>query len=153
MPNYKGHVFGGAFGFGVVIFLCALHQSSCIQLVEWFLCVVAGSLFPDIDTKSKGQKIFYSMLACAMVICVINQQLTILAGIALAAMLPLLSNHRGIFHRLWFVMLLVGLASGALIIAYPAEQQRVLYDAGFFVVGVVSHLYLDVGLKNMIRVP
>lgn len=153
MPNYKGHLVGGTVGFVLVIFFCSLHQSSCTQLLEWLLCVLAGSLFPDIDTKSKGQKLFYAILCMVMFVCLVQEQLKLLAGLALAGMLPLLVNHRGIFHRLWFVMVLITVATFLLSTAYPFAQQRLIFDAAFFSLGAISHLYLDVGVKKMFRIP
>lgn len=151
MPNYKGHLVGGTIGFGVVIFLCSLHVAPCAQLVEWFICVVAGSLFPDIDTKSKGQKIFYLLLCAAMIICVLHSKFKLLACFALAGMLPLLSKHRGIFHNFWFILGVVLLTVIYTTNLYPYAYKRIVYDAGFFILGVMSHLYLDVGMRRMWR--
>lgn len=152
MPNYKGHLVGGVVGFGIVIFLCSLHVAPCTKLVEWLLFVVAGSLFPDIDTKSKGQKIFYILLSVAMIFFAVQKQFKVVAGCAFMGMLPLLSNHRGIFHHFWFILGLVVVAVVCLSSLYPFARERIVYDAAFFVLGVMSHLYLDVGLRRMLRI-
>lgn len=151
MPNYKGHLFGGVVGFGIVVFLCSLHVAPCTQLVEWLVCVLAGSLFPDIDTKSKGQKIFYILLCIIMIICGIYKKFKLLAGFALGGMLPLLVKHRGLFHNLWFIVMVVFIAVIYTTNVYPYAYTRIVYDAGFFLLGVMSHLYLDVGMRRMLR--
>ena len=59
MPGYKGHlsVALALYG-GLIAFLW--HTAPSLQtLVVWFIAICAGALFPDIDTKSKGQKYFY----------------------------------------------------------------------------------------------
>lgn len=151
MPNYKGHLFGGAVAFSLVVFFCSLHLAPCATLVEWLLCVLAGSLFPDIDTKSKGQKIFYIFLCAAMLICLLNNKLKVLAYVALAGMLPLLTRHRGIFHHFWFIVALVIGSALLLTQSYPYAQRRIWCDAAFFIMGVFSHLYLDVGMRRTLR--
>lgn len=152
MPNYKGHLVGGMVGFALVVFLCSLHVAPCMTLVEWLLCVCAGSLFPDIDTKSKGQKLFYLLLTVALLVFIVRRQFKIVAGIALVCMLPLLSKHRGIFHHFWFILAIVFIAVLYLVTWYPAAATRIIYDAAFFILGVMSHLYLDVGIKRMLRI-
>ena len=62
MPGYKGHLVGGAVAYGVTVYLLRSLNPTAITLVEWFVCTLAGALFPDVDTKSKGQKYFYSVL-------------------------------------------------------------------------------------------
>jgi len=151
MPNYKGHLVGGTIGFGLIIFLCSLHVAPCATLVEWFTCVLAGSLFPDIDTKSKGQKIFYLLLCAAMLICALQKKFTLLGCFIVAGMLPLLSKHRGLFHNLWFIIATLIIIVIYMTSLYPSAYKRIVYDAGFFLFGVMSHLYLDVGMRRMLR--
>ena len=59
MSNYRGHLIGACIVYSVIIFVLSFHTKSFITLTEWLLCTLLGSLFPDIDTKSKGQKLFY----------------------------------------------------------------------------------------------
>lgn len=152
MPGYKGHILGGSLGFGLVVFLCSLHVLPCSTLLEWLTCVIAGSLFPDIDTKSKGQKVFYTLLCAIMIVCAFQKKFTLLACFAIAGMLPLLCRHRGLFHNIWFIVGLMVLAVVYLTNLYPFAHERIVYDAGFFIFGVMSHLYLDVGVRRMLRI-
>src|SRR5438309_2217826 len=62
MPGYKGHLVGGTVAFGLLFFALVgvvVRQPSMLIAGEWLLFALAGSLFPDIDIKSKGQKYFY----------------------------------------------------------------------------------------------
>jgi hypothetical protein len=62
MANYKGHLIGGAVAYSIFLFVGRLHNMSFYTVLEWLLFSLAGALFPDIDTKSKGQKLFYWFL-------------------------------------------------------------------------------------------
>jgi hypothetical protein len=152
MPNYKGHLFGGMVGFGLVIFFCSLHLAPCASLIEWGVCVLGGSLFPDIDTKSKGQKLLYLGISAVLIYCVIYRKFKTAVAIACIAMLPLLSKHRGIFHHFWCILIVLTALVLYGSVLYPALRMRITVDASFFMLGVVSHLYLDVGLKRMLRI-
>jgi membrane-bound metal-dependent hydrolase YbcI (DUF457 family) len=72
--------------------------------------------------------------------------------VSLLSLTPLLVNHRGIFHRLWFVICVP--VGGALLlgIAMPAYAEMALWDSFFFVLGAVSHLWLDLGVRRMLRI-
>jgi hypothetical protein len=104
MPNYKGHLFGGfVFGAGFVT-LTGLGTNSWLSLAEWFGFLLLGSLFPDIDTKSKGQKIFYVTLLFLMIYCLINKYTALFILLSFVGLAPLLVHHRGLFHNPWFII-------------------------------------------------
>jgi membrane-bound metal-dependent hydrolase YbcI (DUF457 family) len=146
MPGYKTHVGGGIL---IYCFLVMLFSSwwfaklSFVTAFEWFLCAVLGSLFPDIDTKSKGQLLLYRCVAILLLCFVIQKKLTAFIWVSLVAMIPLLVRHRGIFHSVFFVILL-GFGTAFFIASwYPKLQQQLLFDATFFVAGALSHIFLD----------
>ena len=56
MPGYRAHLAGGLTVYGITIYLLRSYCGSVFIAAEWMLFTLAGSLFPDIDTKSKGQK-------------------------------------------------------------------------------------------------
>jgi len=65
MPGYKGHLVGGTVAYGLLFFGLVgvvVKQPSMLTAGEWLLFALAGSLFPDIDIKSKGQKYFYYVI-------------------------------------------------------------------------------------------
>jgi hypothetical protein len=121
------------------------------RLAEWLVCALLGSLFPDIDIKSKGQKIFYGALFMLAFVLLIKKQWRILAYVGIVSIIPLLVEHRGLFHRWWFLIILVVSGAYGMIMLYPHEAQRIWYDAGFFLLGIASHLYLDMGFRKMFR--
>lgn len=153
MPNYKSHLVGGAVAYGVVLYLVTRSMTpSASALIEWGCFALAGSLFPDIDIKSKGQKLFFTILVILMIYVLLQKRYDIASLLALIAMLPLLSQHRGLFHKLWFVILAPACIGWMLCGLYvPACSTIIFYDVLFFVTGAVSHLWLDLGFRRMMR--
>ena len=143
MPGYKGHVIGGACAFGLLFYFGAPHAVSHSTFVEWLLCATLGSLFPDVDINSKGQKIFFSFLAVALVLLAFYGRWFACGMLGLFSCLPILIKHRGLFHKWWFI---IGLPlSSMLILSYyhPDYRTVILWDTYFFVAGIISHLVLD----------
>jgi membrane-bound metal-dependent hydrolase YbcI (DUF457 family) len=68
-----------------------------------------------------------------------------------AAMVPMIVRHRGIFHRLWFVISFPVVLALFLVTFYPLYQSTIMYNSLFFMIGAISHLWLDLGFKRMIR--
>lgn len=152
MPNYKQHLIGGLGAWAALLILLQQLQSvSLLNASEWLICSLAGSLFPDIDIKSKGQKYFYRVILLVFIFLIIQQQFLLLAPCSIMAITPLLVRHRGIFHRLWFIICCpLGfwyIAS----VAAPAISRLLLFDIVFFIVGAISHLWLDFGFWRMFR--
>ena len=151
MPNYKGHLLGGVILYSGVILAFALYTRSFFCLAEWLACTLLGSLFPDIDTKSKGQKIVYCGLFAAALMLLCLQNFVMLAYLGLAALVPLVTNHRGLFHKLWFLVLVVCAGAAGIVMLYPYASSRIFTNALFFLVGVISHLWLDLGFVRMFK--
>ena len=147
MPGYKGHLIGGACAFGLLFYCCANANVSHVTFVEWFLLTELGALFPDVDVNSKGQKVFYSMLILSLVILAIFHAWMAFCIIAFLSFFPIVSRHRGLFHKWWF-LLLITLGVGIILKSYfPSHQNIVLWDMLFFATGVFSHILLDFKLK------
>lgn len=155
MPGYRGHLLGGLGAFSVT--LAALYATRSIQLApievgQWLGFSLAGSLFPDVDIKSKGQKVFYWFVLFGFIYLILMKKLALLALLSLFAMLPMLVKHRGIFHRIWFVVGVPALAAWSCISYLPFCNHAVITNTLFFVAGAVSHLWLDLGFRRMIRI-
>lgn len=152
MPGYKGHIAGGLVAYGIGAYIVyTTAQPSAVTLVEWAVCTLAGSLFPDIDTKSKGQKLFYSALAIIMIILFARGCYDVLAVVGMLALVPILTRHRGLFHKPWFIIsFALGVAYGCSV-CIPSYAQWLWYDAIFFIIGALSHIWLDIGLRRMFR--
>ena len=151
MPNYKAHLVGGFVVYGIVV--CALSQNctSLFTAAEWLGCALAGSLFPDIDIKSKGQKLFYSIFLVLFLFLIFAQKYRLLAGASVLSVVPMLVRHRGIFHRLWFVIGAPFALWFLLSVHAPYLANILLFDTVFFVAGAISHLWLDFGFRRMMR--
>lgn len=151
MPGYKGHLAGGCVAYGVTLGLLHGYCTSLMVALCWLLCALAGSLFPDIDVKSKGQKYFYWIILGFFLLLIIGRQFKLLAVSSIASVFPMLVKHRGIFHRAWFVVA-APLVLWTLISTYaPFYSQPSLFAVLFFIAGALSHLWLDMGLKGMVR--
>jgi len=147
MPGYRTHVGGGIVIYCLLVVLLSsrlfFSTLSFLTAFEWFVCAVLGSLFPDIDTKSKGQLLLYRFIAIVLLYFVIQRKLVAFVWVSLLAMVPLLVRHRGIFHSVWFVITL-GFGTALFVASlYPKLQQKLLFDAAFFVAGALSHIFLD----------
>jgi hypothetical protein len=151
MSGYQGHLVGGVVSYAALLLLLKNTQPTVMSLFVWFLCSLAGSLFPDIDIKSKGQKYFYWILLGLILLCIFINRLDLVAIISVMSIVPLLVKHRGITHRLWFIVLLplsIWLAVSA---SYPDVTDMLIVNVLFFIGGAISHLWLDFGFFRMLR--
>ena len=73
--------------------------SDFLQIIGCFVIAVLFGLWPDVDIKSKSQKIFYRVLfTLNVVLIVFLQRYLESALLGLFAMLPIMSKHRGWTH-------------------------------------------------------
>jgi hypothetical protein len=154
MPGYKGHCVGGVIAFGLLLFILVpaiIKQPSLVTMMEWLLFALAGSLFPDIDIKSKGQKYFYYVIFLFFMILAMNRRFEILSCFSFIIITPMLARHRGIFHSPWFVTTMPLLLWAFISISVPRVSQQFFFDMLFFIIGALSHLWLDFGTRQMIR--
>lgn len=138
-----------------------------LQIIGCFVIAVLFGLWPDVDIKSKSQKIFYSVLfVLNVVLIVFLQKYLESALLGLFAMLPIMSKHRGWTHAKITMILLPGVfllipiytsysewTSGDNLVSdfYGLRDWDDLPDAlrgglPFYVasfIGYASHLYLD----------
>ena len=162
MAGYKGHLAGATVFFGVYLAGLALvysvdqayRQLSDVELVAYpaalfGLCLMFG-LWPDVDTNSKGQNLFYSLFFVADVALLATGHIEEAAYLGLFCILPALGKHRGWTHTLW-AMLLV--PSPFVVVPWVLMPERPLVGLPFYgaaVVGYFSHLVMD-GL--IVRLP
>ena len=147
MPGYKGHLAGGLF-FGVMglvggILLGWMVPDLLLASGLIGFCLL-GALFPDVDTDSKGQNLFYAVFAAVDLGLILKGQYVWAAWLGLFSMLPAIGSHRGWTHT-WWAMILVPIP----ILGIPAIVQGIDTAEGFlpfygaFVFGYFSHLLLD----------
>ena len=155
MPGYRGHLVGGAVAFVVAhnvikIFSPQMSVGTTDIAVGLALCLL-GALFPDIDIKSVGQRIFYSFALILSIFAILTHQHSLLAVLCVISLFPLVVSHRGVIHRLWFVVLVP--LSVPLIVSYGNSSlfvpSFVLYL--YFLFGAISHLILDYGFLRFFR--
>lgn len=151
MPGYKGHLVGGGIAFGGLYLLVQPWCPSTTIAAHWLGCTLAGSLFPDIDVKSKGQKYSYWLLLALFILLILENKLELLALLSILSLVPMLVRHRGLFHRAWFVSGMPLLLWVIVSSSHPAWAQALFFYTLFFVVGALSHLWLDFGFSRLFR--
>lgn len=156
MPKYKTHLVGGLVTFFLVKKSLDLSQIwkinlSTEQTIILLFFSLFGSLFPDIDTKSKIQKIFYSFIFLGLFILLINKSWILLGFSSLIALLPLLVNHRGIFHKFWFIASLAIILGFLSEIFFHKDDAIIILSVLFFTSGAFSHIALDYGILRFIK--
>lgn len=147
MPGYQGHLAGGLF-FGIMgivgaVMLGWLVLDPLIAAGLVGFCLL-GALFPDVDTDSKGQNLYYTVFAMVDLGLILQKSYMWAAWLGFFAMLPAIGSHRGWTHT-WWAMLLVPtpiLALPAIMLGvdsvYPFLPFYVAFTTGYF-----SHLLLD----------
>ncbi|HCH34319.1 TPA: metal-dependent hydrolase [Candidatus Saccharibacteria bacterium] len=154
MANYKGHIAGGLVaGVGYALVMTAVPVERLAEyaqlLDDWqamaavFVVAMLFALFPDVDTNSKAQDIFYWLVFVVDVLLIWNGYLAAAAFLGLIAMLPILAHHRGWTHAKW-AMFVVPLP----IVLVPLLYSDTLLPIavvyyGAAVTGYFSHLLLD----------
>lgn len=147
MPDYKGHLAGGVF-FGAMGIVGAVLSGWLLfdPLIAASLigfCLL-GALFPDVDTNSKGQNLYYAVFAAVDLGLILKQLYVWSAWFGFFAMLPAIGSHRGWTHT-WWAMLLVPLPIllvPVFLLNAPDIVTFVPYYAAF-ALGYFSHLVLD----------
>lgn len=154
MANYKGHIAGGvvvsAVYAGVISFLPAERFAETAGLLgNWqvlaavFVIGVLFGLFPDVDTNSKAQDIFFGIAFPLDILLLWQGYIQAAAYLGLIAMLPIIGHHRGWTHKR-LAVLVVPLP--ILVIPYLYNDKILsisLVYYGAAVAGYFSHLLLD----------
>ena len=128
-----------------------------LKIAACFAIGVLSGLWPDVDTKSKSQQIFYRLFLLSNIVLIYKGYYSISAFFGLFAMLPLIGNHRGWTHSKLTMLLLP-----AVFLIVPiyfqrdqldryellAAQNLVLLKGGlpFYTAGLIgyaTHLHLD----------
>jgi len=146
MPGYKGHITGGIIVGAGVIYTAITTGYIHPDITKLFIIlglIIAGALFPDVDTDSKGQNLFYTILVIVDIYLIIKREYKNAAILGFLALLPALGHHRGWTHT-WWAMLIVPIS---IIILAIVVFHYSWYDAIVFylatIVGYFSHLLLD----------
>ena len=146
MASGKGHLLGG-FVFAW-IFLAILSNiffvPSAMEVVIFVGIAVMFSLWPDVDIKSIGQKVFYSIFFVTDSILVFYfKDYKTAAFFGLLIILPVLAKHRGWTHSTITAILLP--TPLLLVPMYVIDGNLVQGLPYYFsaVAGYFSHLFFD----------
>lgn len=150
MPGYKKHLMAGLIFYCSAIFLLSCSNFLSIRSLEHLFFTLLGSLFPDIDIKSRGQTIFYTIIIVLFLFFLLTNNCLALGIFSILSCIPILVKHRSIFHNFWIVSLLVVSFAKIISFLYPVCKTLIYYDAAFFLLGVFSHILLDRGIKKTI---
>jgi len=179
---FKEHFLGGIISYSVFYFLALcvslglkfglqwdINKIPVISLNVWivvscFFIALLSGLWPDVDTKSTTQKIFYRIFLILNIVLIYKgitdgrRYLLISALLGVFVMLPLVGKHRGWTHSRITMFLLPGLfllpamydidlrslnlsSFNYTNIDYSDLSGLPLYFASF--IGYATHLYLD----------
>lgn len=154
MANYKGHIAGGiiaglAFA-GAVSFIPVEQFAETAGIFrDWqalaavVVISVLFGLFPDVDTNSKAQDIFFGIVFPLDILLLWQGYLQAAAYLGLIAMLPIVGHHRGWTHKKWAMF---AIPLPILLIPYLYNDQILPISMVYYVAAVVgyfSHLLLD----------
>ncbi len=148
MSLYKGHIAGGVFAFLIyLVFLVVLFPfKPSFEIIVWFVLCILGALWPDVDTSSFGQKLFYGGFLVFDTVLLLMGRYKEAALLGFFALLPIVGKHRGWNHSI----------SAAFLVPSPLLfLPLVKPDLGVggleyytpVVIGYMSHLVLDRELK------
>jgi membrane-bound metal-dependent hydrolase YbcI (DUF457 family) len=146
LPGYKLHLTGGFFCGGLILGSLTwknIYNPEPMTGVALMTVCLLGTLFPDTDTDSKGQNLFYLCLVILDLSLMVMKLFQWAAIVGFCAMLPALGHHRGWTHT-WWAMILVPLPIiilPAFFYGFSIETLLPFYIAA--VVGYFSHLLLD----------
>jgi len=146
MPGYKGHIAGALSATGAALggawWLGLYRPGPQVMLMLAFLAVL-GALFPDVDTSSKGRRLYYSAAAVADAALIAVKQYKMAAVLGFCAILPAVGGHRGWTHTWWagVVVPSAALLGAVTFLDVPWQTLAPYYLAG--VLGYYSHLVLD----------
>jgi len=148
MSQFKGHLAGGAAAFAIYLAVLVLFFAYRPQadVFVWFGLSILGATWPDVDTNSTAQKLFYGVFIVIDAYLIMTGRYRDASIFGLLALLPVLSKHRGWTHSI----------AAALLIPSPLLILPLIVpglDAGgleYYVpttLGYLSHLALDRQLK------
>lgn len=163
MANYKGHIAGAVVLSTAYIVALSYAPGNLLAqtggiLSNWqfvaglYVISMLMGLWPDIDTNSKGQDVFFGAAFIFDVILISQGYLEAAAYLGLLAMTPIIGKHRGWTHGK-LAMLLV--PAPIIIVPYINKSELLatyLLIYGAAVSGYFSHLLLDGRITKKFRI-
>lgn len=143
--GWKEHTMVGLLVFAGLYFILrelGYLPTDPLQILLMFSLTILAALFPDIDTNSKGQDIFYGALVIIDGYLIYQKLYHEAAILGFLALMPVVTQHRGWTHSYLAAIIL------PLPLLYPdlfhipvLFSGSVMYAAA--VSGYVSHIFID----------
>ncbi|HSW75457.1 MAG TPA: metal-dependent hydrolase [Candidatus Saccharimonadales bacterium] len=143
MPSYKVHLVGGLLTYLGILHIIKHTDPTIHTIVQGLLFCLLGALFPDIDVKSKGQKVFYTLLLFFLLYLVAVKKYCLFVCVSFLGLIPILVRHRGLFHHIWFLLVMALVATLGVKMMCGSYEQMMIHNCWFFFAGSVSHVVLD----------
>ena len=145
MSSGKGHFVGGLVFLWLFLHIVSNYffRPTLLQIFIYAVLVVLFALWPDVDIKSIGQKLFYTIFFAADAVLIYFEQYKMAAFLGLLIILPILANHRGWTHaRITAVLLPVPLITVPMVVSNGTLAEGLPYYFAA-VAGDFSHLFFD----------
>lgn len=156
MSLYRGHAITGVAAYAVFLLGCV--AVSAFKLVRLpipllpsdvksaIICTILAflsSIFPDVDTKSRVQMLFYRIVALLILALIVSGSFRTAALIGLFAAAPLVGGHRSWTHSSMAAVAIPSLFTLIPILKWgrPTLEGLPFSTASF--IGYISHLWLD----------
>lgn len=163
MAGYKGHIAGAIAINAIYVAVVSLGPSAISNfssglLSDWqllgglFITAILFGLWPDVDTNSAGQNLFFAIAFTMDILLIVTGRFEAAAYLGLLAMTPIIGKHRGWTHS-FIAMLLVPLPIVIVTFAYSPNKVGIgLLIYGAAVAGYFSHLLLDGRVLRKLRI-
>ncbi len=144
MPEHKTHLV-----IGLLVYLACMYLLLFFGPIAWprkgelLAYTLIGALFPDIDTKSKIQRMIYVAFLLLLLFLAYARQYSAATAVGVLACLPLIVRHRGLFHSRLFLGALGAIAVGGTYLYTPSYTGIMACNVIFFLTGAFSHLIAD----------
>lgn len=146
MPGYKTHIVGALATCGAAVAgtsWLGLYRPGPEAMAGLGVLAVLGGLFPDVDTDSKGRRLFYGLAVLADAALILRQAYRQAALLGFFALLPAIDGHRGWTHAWWAALLVPSPVLLAPVFLYHQPWPVLVPYYLACVLGYISHLLLD----------
>ncbi len=131
-----GAALAGAFWLGI-------YRPGGETMIALGVASVLGGLFPDVDTASKGRRLFYGAALVADAVLLFKEQFRYAAVLGFCALLPAVGSHRGWTHTWWAALLIPCPVLLVPVILFHVPWPAVLPYYLAMILGYISHLVMD----------
>ena len=146
MPGYKAHIAVGLSSCLVMLYVIKSLTIMCptfLQIIGCLAVAVLGSIFPDIDTTSKMQRLFFIFSSLAILASIFFQAWFFFFNLSFITVVVTLLKHRTLTHSAWFIFTLSLLSVFLSSFLFHEISYTSVLIALCFAIGACSHIILD----------